>query len=72
MNELDLHRQKNKRGYSVAEALEDASVEGFNQILIAGVTEDGAIDIFYSMESSLAAIGVLEVLKSTMLNEMQD
>lgn len=62
--------QKRDRGYTVKEALENASKHGYDAIVIAGLSSDGGIDLHFSENNSLEAVGLLEVAKQAKLNEM--
>lgn len=64
-------KQKKERGLSVKEAIEEINEKqnDYKDVLIVAVTEDKAIDISYSVDDTVKAIGFLEIVKQSMLDE---
>lgn len=72
---LDFTQQKRKkeRGQTNDEFLKMVydNVINFDQIAIVVEHPNGIVETFYSQESSLSLIGILEVSKNQILDEME-
>ena len=64
-------KQRQERGYTVNEALNDAKNGDYDEVVIVS-RKGSAIDLFYSIESSLETIGMLEVAKELILESMNE
>lgn len=72
VNTIDFSEKKSslERGASVKEILEknlEAS-NNYTSVLVVSLDKDGEINLGYSWESSLQALGMLEVAKNYILN----
>lgn len=72
MNFKELKRKK-ERGISNEELMEKAK-EHFidaDSIVIVGLSSDGIIQTYYTHESSLQVLGMMETAKNQLLTEME-
>lgn len=74
MIDFEEAKQKQERGVTVKELLEDRlmKVDDMDSIVIISTNKDGTIETGFSLESSLESLGMLEVGKQTILNQMQE
>lgn len=65
-------KQKKERGISVKDAIDEIgkNQQDYEDVLIVAIADDGAIDISYSVNNTAKAIGFLEILKQSMLEEI--
>ncbi|MGG5331625.1 hypothetical protein [Enterococcus sp. AZ163] len=66
-------KRKKERGVSNEEFM-DKSKEFFvdaESIVVVGVDQNGIISTFYTQSTSLGAIGMMEVAKSQLIDEME-
>lgn len=63
-------REKKERGYTVKDVADGfmENHEGYSQAISVGITEDGSIDLYYSIDDDLRAIGVLDILKQKLID----
>ena len=71
-NTIDFSEKKSslERGASVKEILEEniEASHNYTSVLVVSLDKDGEINLGYSWESSLQALGMLEVAKNYILN----
>ena len=71
-NTIDSSGKKSslERGASVKEILEEnlEASHNYTSVLVVSLDKDGEINLGYSWESSLQALGMLEVAKNYILN----
>ncbi|HAP8374344.1 TPA: hypothetical protein IV024_002401 [Enterococcus faecium] len=71
-NMIDFSEKKSslERGASVKEILEEnlEASHNYTSVLVVSLDKDGEINLGYSWESSLQALGMLEVAKNYILN----
>lgn len=71
-NTIDFSEKKSslERGASVKEILEEnlEASHNYTSVLVISLDKDGEINLGYSWESSLQALGMLEVAKNYILN----
>ena len=71
-NTIDFSEKKSslERGASVKEILEEnlEASNNYTSVLVVSLDKDGEINLGYSWESSLQALGMLEVAKNYILN----
>lgn len=71
-NMIDFSEKKSslERGASVKEILEEnlEASNNYTSVLVVSLDKDGEINLGYSWESSLQALGMLEVAKNYILN----
>lgn len=69
---IDFSEKKSslERGASVKEILEEnlEASNNYTSVLVVSLDKDGEINLGYSWESSLQALGMLEVAKNYILN----
>lgn len=69
---IDFSEKKSslERGASVKEILEEnlEASHNYTSVLVVSLDKDGEINLGYSWESSLQALGMLEVAKNYILN----
>ncbi|ORO94755.1 hypothetical protein [Streptococcus mitis] len=72
VNTIDFSEKKSslERGASVKEILEEnlEASNNYTSVLVVSLDKDGEINLGYSWESSLQALGMLEVAKNYILN----
>lgn len=72
VNTIDFSEKKSslERGASVKDILEEnlEASHNYNSVLVVSLDKDGEINLGYSWESSLQALGMLEVAKNYILN----
>ncbi len=75
MNCLDFRELKRKKERGVSnEEFMDQSKEFFKDaksIVVVGLDQDGIISTFYTQSTSLNAIGMMEVAKNQLIQEME-
>lgn len=73
MTDFEQAKRKKERGQTNEEffkmAFED--VKNFDEIAIVAKQPDGTVVTWYSQESSLSLIGILEVSKNQVLSDME-
>ena len=71
-NTIDFSEKKSslERGASVKEILEEniEASHNYTSVLVVSLDKDGEINLSYSWESSLQALGMLDVAKNYILN----
>lgn len=71
-NTIDFSEKKSskERGASVKEILEEnlEASHDYTSVLVVSLDKDGEINLGYSWESSLQALGMLDVAKNYILN----
>lgn len=67
-------KQKKERGYSVKDVLKDAnkSQGDYEDAVFIGITSEGGLDFGYSVESDAKLIGILEVLKAELIDNIRE
>ncbi len=67
-------KQKKERGYSVSDAVNDliAKQHEYRGIVIIGVNDDNAIDVAYSNDNDAELIGLCEVAKSILTDQIRE
>lgn len=72
VNTIDFSEKKSslERGASVKEILEEnlGASHNYASVLVVSLDKDGEINLGYSWESSLQALGMLDVAKNYILN----
>lgn len=71
MSKLNLYMQEEERGASVEdikESFNERDISEFNSLLVIGELVDGGTYIAYCVDNAYKAIGLMEKLKSDMLN----
>ncbi|WP_282926904.1 hypothetical protein [Helcococcus kunzii] len=75
MNTFNLYMQEEERGASVEdikESFNEKDISEFNSLLVIGELVDGGTYIAYCVDNAYKAIGLMEKLKSDMLNGEED
>ena len=71
-NTIDFSEKKSslERGASVKEILEEniEASQNYTSVVVVSLDKDGEINLGYSWESSLQALGMLDVAKNYILN----
>lgn len=64
-------KSSKERGASVKEILEEnlTASKNYESVLVISLDKDGEVNLGYSYESSLQALGMLEVAKNYILND---
>lgn len=67
-------KQKRERGYSVNELVEELNEtkQNYDEIIILGITSNKEVDISFSTDNTSSVIGLLEVTKSILVDEIRD
>lgn len=67
-------KQKKERGNSVNELIDELNEtkQKYSEIIILGITPDKEIDISFSTDDTSSVIGLLEVTKSILVDEIRD
>lgn len=71
--ELQEYRRKRERGVSNEEFM-DNTKEFFataDCIVVTGISPSGAIDTFYTQTNSMQAVGMLEIAKQQMIDDLR-
>jgi len=70
--DFQLLKMQKERGVTNDELFEDAKeyMRNFDEIVIVGVDKEGTVETFFTQDSSLSVIGMMEVAKQQLLNEM--
>lgn len=68
------YKQRKERGYSVKDAVEelDKCADDYESIIIIGINNNKAIDVSFSGDSDAELIGLLEVAKSILVDQIRD
>ena len=73
-NVIDLKevKQKKERGVSVNELVKELNEtkQNYDEIIILGITSDKEVDISFSTDDTSSVIGLLEVTKSILVDEI--
>ena len=73
-NTIDFSEKKSslERGASVKEILEEnlEASPNYSSVLVISLDKNGEVNLGYSWESSLQALGMLEVAKNYILNDI--
>ncbi|MFQ7236057.1 MAG: hypothetical protein ACLRPU_14360 [Enterococcus hulanensis] len=66
-------KRKKERGVSNEEFMDQSKAffKDADSIVVVGVDKDGLISSFYTQSTSLQAIGMMEVAKSQLIDEME-
>ena len=66
-------KQKRERGYSVNELVAELVEEKdeYEQVIIVAINSDNEVDISFSTEETSSVIGLLEVVKSILVDEIR-
>lgn len=74
MIDFEEAKQKQKRGTTVKELIESAlkHSDETESIIIVSKQKDGTVLTGFSWESSLESLGMLEIGKQTVMNEMRE
>lgn len=67
-------KQKRERGYSVNELVAELVEEKdeYEQVIIVAINSDNEVDISFSTEETSSVIGLLEVVKAILVDEIRD
>ena len=67
-------KQKKERGYSVNELVDELveTKDKYEQVIIIAINEDREVDISFSTEETSSVIGLLEVVKAILVDEIRD
>lgn len=63
-------REEKERGVSVETIIQDLNQSKLNQIAVVGIDENEELVMAYSLSNRLELIGILEALKSKLIDEM--
>lgn len=63
-------REEKERGVSVETIIQDLNQSKLNQIAVVGIDENEELVMTYSLSNRLEVIGILEALKSKLIDEM--
>lgn len=68
------YKQRKERGCSVSDLAEELkeNADNYESIVIIGLTNDKGIDISFSSDNGAESIGLLEVAKSILVDEIRD
>ncbi|MFL2104140.1 hypothetical protein [Mycobacteroides abscessus] len=66
-------KQKKERGYSVNELVDELveTKDTYEQVIIVAINKDKEVDISFSTEETSSVIGLLEVVKSILVDEIR-
>lgn len=66
-------KQKKERGSSVNELVKELNEtkQDYNEVIIIGITSDKEVDISFSTDDTSSIIGLLEVTKSILVDEIR-
>ena len=66
-------KQKKERGYSVNELVDELveTKDSYEQVIIIAINEDKEVDISFSTEETSSVIGLLEVVKAILVDEIR-
>ena len=66
-------KQKKERGCSVNELVDELveTKDSYEQVIIIAINEDKEVDISFSTEETSSVIGLLEVVKSILVDEIR-
>lgn len=70
MRDLSVARQEKERGVSVERIVEDLKTAKLEQLAIVGIDENEELVMAYSLSNRLELIGIIEALKSKLIDEM--
>lgn len=71
MKSLESKRQEKERGVSVEAVMSDVlNHECLKDIVVVGIDQDDEVVLAYSMDSRLEMIGLLETLKTSLVDEL--
>lgn len=67
-------KQKKERGYSVNELVDELveTKDKYEQVIIIAINEHREVDISFSTEETSSVIGLLEVVKAILVDEIRD
>lgn len=67
-------KQKKERGCSVNELVDELveTKDKYEQVIIIAINEDREVDISFSTEETSSVIGLLEVVKAILVDEIRD
>lgn len=63
-------REEKERGVSVEKIIQDLNKSKLEQIAVVGIDENEELVMAYSLSNRLELIGILEALKSKLIDEM--
>lgn len=63
-------REEKERGVSVETIIQDLNQSKLEQIAVVGIDENEELVMAYSLSNRLELIGILEALKSKLIDEM--
>lgn len=66
-------KQKKERGYSVNELVDELveTKDKYEQVIVIAINENREVDISFSTEETSSVIGLLEVVKSILVDEIR-
>ncbi|MGM0220051.1 hypothetical protein [Enterococcus sp. AZ126] len=70
MNDFKHKKQENERGVSVQTIIEELNHSDLDQLAVVGIDENEELVMAYSLSNRLELIGILEALKSKLIDEM--
>lgn len=70
MKNLSTARQEKERGVSVEKIIENLKTAELEQLAIVGIDKNDELVIAYSLSNRLELIGILDSLKSMLIDEM--
>ncbi|MBO0438961.1 hypothetical protein [Candidatus Enterococcus ikei] len=70
MNNILAKRQEKDRGVSVQTIIDELNHTNLEQIAVVGIDENEGLVMSYSLSNRLELIGILEALKSKLIDEM--
>ena len=70
MKDLSVARQEKERGVSVERIVEDLKTAKLEQLAVVGIDENEELVMAYSLSNRLELVGILEALKSKLIDEM--
>lgn len=70
MESIATKRQEKERGVSVDTIIQELSESNFSQLAVVGIDEKEELVMAYSLDNRLGLIGMLEALKTKLIDEM--